>query len=147
MFVDVTGPRGRGFLGIEVKYHENMRSAPATDKGYTEMARQTGVFAEAALETLGRPPLQQLWLDHLLALRLRAAAAARWDWGVFVLLYPSRNTRCDDAAVRYRGCLTDGSTFRTLTLEDYLDALVNPAGPGWAQELRGRYLGHPTSGK
>lgn len=141
VFVDATGPRGRGFLGIEVKYHEDMRGDSAKDKGYADLAARTGVFLDAALPALGRRPLQQLWLDHLLALRMLQADAGTWDWGVFVLSHPSANTACRQVGLAYQASLADDSTYRTLSLEDYLDALVRVAGPGWAQDLRDRYLG------
>lgn len=67
--------------------------------------------------------------------------AGTWDWGVFALLYPSANTACRKVGLACRASLADDSTFRTLTLEDYLDALVRVAGPAWAQDLRDRYLG------
>lgn len=60
-----------GFLGVEVKYHENLRVKAATHKPrYDEVAEAAGCFRPDALEELRHPPLQQLWLDHLLALSM-----------------------------------------------------------------------------
>jgi len=107
----------------------------------TPTSRRTGAFLNETFPALGRPPLQQLWLDHLLALRMLEVDAGTWDWGSFALLYPSANTACHKVGLAYRAGLADDSTYLTLSLETYLDALVTVAGPGWAQDLRDRYLG------
>lgn len=141
VFVQATGPRGRGFVGIEVKYAEDMKVRAATDRGYEELARGTGVYREEALEHLLRPPLQQLLLDHLLALRMVSVDSAMWDWGKFVVLYPSGNTACADSASRYEEGLRDASTFGTITFETYLTALAGAGAARLAADLSARYLG------
>jgi hypothetical protein len=66
VFVAYHGDRGRGFLAIEVKYHENLRGSTATGPAqrYPTIAQAHGIFRESALPTLQTLPLQQLWLDH-----------------------------------------------------------------------------------
>ncbi len=81
---------------------------PATTKGDTdELAGTHGAFRPDSLADLHRLPLQQLWLDHLLALQLRANPEDGWDEGTFVLLSPTGNIHCTRAAQRYRSCLSD----------------------------------------
>lgn len=141
VFLEAAGPKGRGFVGVEVKYHESMRVSPAVDRGYANMARATGVFREEAIARLLRPPLQQLLLDHLLALRLQAAEIDRWNWGVFVLLAPNENAACNEVASTYASALTDTGTFLQISLELLFDALEQAAHKPWVADLRRRYLG------
>jgi len=77
VFVEYQRVEGRAFLDIEVKYHENMKVSDAADPNgrYPEIARSTHAPRDEASGALGRPPLQQLSLDHLLVLRLRDEAA------------------------------------------------------------------------
>src|SRR5512134_1958806 len=56
-----------GFVGIEVKYHENMRDSSADHKPrYDEVAGAIGCFCDDR-SRLMRAPIQQIWRDHLLA--------------------------------------------------------------------------------
>jgi len=84
----------KGFLGIEVKYHENLVSTEYIDKDglhgktssrsesvqasavqqdfrpnkrYMEVADQSRWFNKASYPALGKSPLVQIWRDHLLA--------------------------------------------------------------------------------
>lgn len=147
VFVDATGPRGRGFIGIEVKYHESMRVAAAKDRGYGNLARSTSAFRDDAIDWLVRPPHQQLLLDHLLALRLQQVDAEDWDWGMFALLYPGENTACATVAASYASGLADPSTFRTITLEKFCRALTANSAESWVTELITRYLPGEVCGR
>jgi hypothetical protein len=144
VFVSYTGPGGKGFLGIEVKYHENLSGTLARDEHqrYPAIARRHATFRDEAISELQRLPLQQLWLDHLLALQLRADPDDDnvWDEGTFVLLYPSGNTHCVKAAGRYRDCLTDPSSFDARHLEDIVDAIREITGNGWIDAVHDRYF-------
>jgi hypothetical protein len=129
----------RTFIGIEVKYHENMRVSAARHQAlYDDLARSSDVFMDDALGVLSRPPLQQLWLDHLLALVLR-----RTDPGLagvrFVLCAPTANIACTDVATMYRSTLRYDETFGHLSLDQLVSALKHVAVPA-ADELRSRYL-------
>ena len=68
VFVDYTAKDGsRRFLGIEVKYHEDLSDKPASHKSrYDEVAEAMGCFRED-IGPLKEKPLQQIWRDHLLA--------------------------------------------------------------------------------
>jgi hypothetical protein len=141
VFVEATGPRGRGFIGIEVKYHESMKVAPATDRGYARLARSTGIFREDALPMMMMPPHQQLLLDHLLALRLQHVHADYWDWGMFALLHPRGNEACAAVASSYAASLASSSSFRVLTLDQFCEGLATASAEPWVAELSRRYLG------
>jgi len=58
----------KGFIGIEVKYHENLKNKPAEIKDrYFEVASAMGCFKDKCLNVLQLSPLEQIWRDHLLA--------------------------------------------------------------------------------
>ncbi len=141
VFVEASGPAGRGFVGIEVKYHEDMKVKAATDRGYEAMAREAGIFKGEAVPSLLRPPLQQLLLDHLLAVRFAKAHPDRWDWGRFAVLYPSENTACSTVVNTYQSRLRDARSFQALTLEMFIEALRHGGGDTLAEQLQQRYLG------
>ena len=69
VYVTFSSPNGsKGFIGIEVKYHENLSGKSASHKErYEQIASQMNCFKETSLERLKRQPLQQIWRDHLLA--------------------------------------------------------------------------------
>jgi hypothetical protein len=144
VFVSYTGPGGKGFLGIEVKYHENLSGRPARDElqRYPAIARKHAIFSDDAIPELQRLPLQQLWLDHLLALQLgtNPGHTDDWDEGTFVLLYPDGNTHCAKAERRYRDCLTDPSSFDARHLEDVVRAIRSVTGNGWIDAVHDRYF-------
>lgn len=142
VFVDYDGDRGRSFLGVEVKYHENLRGSPASDKNgrYAELAKETRVFDESTFRVLSTLPLQQIWLDHLLALRMLAAREDGWDAGTFVLLHPVGNTRCTSAASDYGRCLTDRDTFDARTLDDVVRAVGIATTDSWVDDVAARFL-------
>jgi hypothetical protein len=63
-----TASGGRGFIGIEVKYHEDLRGGAGEHHArYDEIAARMGCFAPQASASLHSAPLQQIWRDHLLA--------------------------------------------------------------------------------
>ena len=102
VFVDYLTSGGEpAFLGIEVKYHEDLRGPTPTEKRsrYDEVARASGAFVTT--DGLWAPVLWQLWLDHLLALSYLQGSDA-YAHGSFVLLAPAGNLPCRQAAARYR---------------------------------------------
>jgi hypothetical protein len=141
IFVEYECAQGPAFLGIEVKYHEDLGGTKAADPDgrYPIMARELGIFRYDSYADLARLPLQQLWLDHLLALRLKASDS-RWVSGTFVLLAPLANPECARAARSYRGHLLDPSTFEYRTIEDLVTALRFASGAAWTHEVFDRYL-------
>lgn len=142
VFVAYTGSRGRSFLGIEVKYHEDLSGIPASDPDgrYPRIASRHKVFREDRLTHLSKLPLQQIWLDHLLALQLRANPGDGWDGGSFVLLYPVGNLACATVAADYRRCLSDEATFDVRTLDDLVHAARLSTTASWPDDVYARYL-------
>jgi hypothetical protein len=130
------------FIGIEVKYHENLGGSGAKDKPrYEEVAANSGAFRDPADADLRKNPLQQLWLDHLLALSMLDADAEDWGGGGrFVFLHPTANRRCAQAAATYRQHLTSLETFEARTLEEIVAAIRWHCDDPWIREFTNRYV-------
>lgn len=148
VFVTYRGPRGRGFVAIEVKYHEDLRGGAArNDERYRALSVSHRLASEAALPRLEAPPLQQLWFDHLLALQMLSVDADHWQEGQFVVVHPAENRHCADAVARYRELLSRQDTFDVLTLENAVDGLMSITSAPWVAALRERYLGEEVAPK
>lgn len=116
--IEHTTPSGGvGIIAIETKYHEDLRGKPVPMKPrYGEVADASGVFRPEGRAELEQLPLQQIWLDHLLALAWQQADGL--DSALFVLVHPALNLAVDRAAVRYAQHLVEGDdSFQALTLE------------------------------
>ena len=132
---------GRGFIGIEVKYHESLQEPAATNRPrYDEVAAEMGCFHDASLPILHDAPLQQFWRDHLLAGSMISDGALGYTEGAFVVVYPAANTCCRSAVRKYRECLKDASTFDAWTLEEFVGILSHNTSEPWVDDFRGRYL-------
>ncbi len=130
---------GRGFIGIEVKYHEGLGDEEAAHRErYDEVAVEMGAFLRARLPDLKRRPLEQIWRDHLLAGALKSVDG--YEEGTFVFLYPEGNSNCAEAVEAYRGCLADASTFDAWTLESLVSSLERSSRATWIDAFRRRYL-------
>lgn len=128
-----------GFVGIEVKYHENLRGpAGANKRRYDEVASMMGCFVPASLERLKTAPLQQIWRDHLLAGVTRIVD--KYADGLFVMLYPALNRDVADATKAYSACLSSSSSFAAWTLEDFTRRLQRHAVGPWLERFVDRYL-------
>ena len=140
VFMTFATPSGRkGFVGIEVKYHENLLGKAARHKDrYDDIAAAMGCFAAGAATALKRQPLQQVWRDHLLAGILRHADG--FDDGLFMMLYPKGNPHCRAAVSEYRKCLVRSDTFVGLTLEDLLAEIGRHTGAPWVHRVYDRYV-------
>jgi hypothetical protein len=130
----------KGFVGIEVKYHEALGDSPAPHRvRYDELAALMGAFDPAAASSrLQEKPLQQIWRDHLLAGSL--LATDEFEDGFFVFLYPERNVACEAAIREYRSCLVSEDTFDAWTLEQFMAAVLEAGGGRWAGTVVERYL-------
>jgi len=140
VFIEYRDPRGRrGFIGIEVKYHENLRDQPAPHrKRYDEVADAMGCFKKDRRPTLRSQPLQQIWRDHLLAGAIRARDA--FDDGFFAFLYPIGNTCCLRAIDDYRQSLASTDTFEAWQLESLCKHIASHTEAGWIRDFIDRYL-------
>ena len=150
VFIEYDNKRKKkGFIGIEVKYAENMRGdktkASATydkhKKRYLAIAKEAGVFPNSSIQILRELPLQQIWRDHLLAFATRKD----YDEGFFVFLYPEKNRQCHNAVTEYLNYLNTKDERRSIfyprTLETFIGALYRIKRATWVKELRERYLG------
>jgi hypothetical protein len=143
VFVEHATPRGgRGFIGIEVKYHEGLGDPPAEHRPrYDEVTAAMGCFKPDRVSGLRRKPIEQLWRDHILAGSMLLDPAPGWEAGLYVFLYPEGNEACRAAAQLYRDCLTNTQTFDAVTLEAVVAAIEAETDAPWIRELRDRYLG------
>ena len=137
-YKDVDGRSG--FLGIEVKYHENLEKGKNYYRSrYDEVANEMACFNSDALGQLRQPgPLQQMWRDHLLV-------GAHWmndgfDAGTFVFLYPEVNTVCASAASEYQNCLRDQTSFIAWTIDAFVACLMFNSDARWIRQFYARYL-------
>ena len=139
----------RGFLGIEVKYHENLKKKEKDNPylahctRYDEVAAKMGCFHEEHLEKLRQSRqkadgLQQMWRDHLLMGAHREVDG--FDDACSVLLYPAVNTTCEAAVADYRHCLSDAGTFEAWTLEAFVACLRQHTDAAWGRLFYDRYL-------
>jgi hypothetical protein len=142
VFVTYMSASGQaGFIGVEVKYVEDLDVPPARHRArYDEVAEAMGCFALEALPRLRRKPIEQLWRDHLLAGSLLLDAESGLERGTFAVVYPSGNKIVARAIEEYRACLTSSETFRAWTLEAVLDAIEGTGAGIWASDVRERYL-------
>jgi hypothetical protein len=130
-----TGPSQAALIGVETKYHEHAKpeKAPRAEAlaRYTEITERSGAFLPGWQARVLGTDLQQIWLDHLLALSMLLHRSGRWTWARFVLVYPAANPSFAGAAVRYAALLRDPRTYEARTLESLLAD---------APELAGRHL-------
>lgn len=154
VFVEYERDGQHGFLGIEVKYAESLREEPPKKSAeifekhsvrYTELTEAHGVFAPNVIDTLRRPPLSQIWRDHLLCIALLNHSERKFKEGAFVFLFPSLNKQCQDGVTEYAKYLTSSddkiSGFCPKHLEDFIHTIANHYNTDWSSELRSRYLG------
>ncbi len=140
VFIEYETSGQKGFLGIEVKYHENLANPAAKHRDrYSEVAAAMGCFSQSADAELRGRPLQQIWRDHLLAGSLLLADEG-YDRGAFVFLHPADNECCTSALSEYQRYLTDSDTFFVWTLESVVKAAREAGAQSWIDEVEDRYL-------
>ena len=141
-FILDLGNDKKGVIGVETKYHEDPKRMPYPNddrlKQYRKVSAESGVIDNNTVTTILDTELQQIWLDHLLALSMPQHPSNEWAWAKFVLVYPSRNPSFADVAHQYRERLLNQDTFGVSTIEDLLDAGVLPSELTTA--FRERYL-------
>ncbi|MBT7095001.1 MAG: hypothetical protein HN936_17270 [Bacteroidetes bacterium] len=131
-----------GILGVETKYHEDCKreKIPRDDRlrRYKEVTDKSGAFEPEACNTILGTNLQQIWLDHLLALSMVQHTSHKWSWAKFVLVYPARNISYARATENYTKILKDSSTFGVSTIESLLQA--NQLSTENTEAFKERYL-------
>ena len=131
----------KGFIGIEVKYHENLKNKPAEIRDrYFKVASTMGCFKDSCLDVLQLSPLEQIWRDHLLAGSLLYSLKDDFKDGIYVFLFPKDNLHCQEAVEQYRQCLTIDRTFESWTLESVAEAIKQNTDKKWIDEVIDRYL-------
>jgi hypothetical protein len=134
------------FVGIEVKYHEDMTQDPGSpDKPrYTEVAGASSVFRDPDAPALRARPLRQLWFDHLLALSMLGNGDGRFGRSRFVLLAPAINRPVAEVDALYRAHLADALTYERRTLEEIVAVIDGFTDEPWVSDFQRRYL-RPTT--
>ena len=133
----------RGLLGVETKYHEDCRreAKPASDSRitrYSLVSERSGAFLPGAVDAIVGTELQQIWLDHLLALSMTQDESEPWHWTGFALVHPARNPSYARAMERYCKFLRQPDILTVSTLESLLNADVLPA--EMSEAFKQRYL-------
>lgn len=130
------------FVGIEVKYHENLLGKAGENKlRYDEVADLMGCFQgrqDRAL--LKASPLQQIWRDHLLAGITLIEDKDKYADALFVTLYPRENKHVSEALEDYTQQLVNSHTFAQWTLEDFVAAIRGSSNAEWIDCFVDRYL-------
>ncbi len=142
--------KGKGFLGIEVKYIETLaeESKQKAEKifsnhrdRYIEISKESSIFKNSALDKLQTPPLSQIWRDHMLAISLKQD----YQEGYFVFIYPEKNLNCQKALDKYDSVLisknSSDNMFLKLTLEKCINILESITDSAWVKEFKARYIG------
>ncbi len=140
VFLTHRTPSGRmGFMGFEVRYHEDLTEAPLLHWPRSDViAGAMGVFVHERLPRLQRMPYQQLFRAHLLAGILLERGAV--EKGLFALIYPRANFTCERVVSGYRESLTSFESFEGRTIEEIIDAIRAETDAPWASEFVARYV-------
>ena len=137
-----------GFVGIEVKYHENPYKVDAEEERrsyyknhvrYEKIAVDMDCFLPEKLDIVRGKPIQQFWRDHLLVGSLKRAD--RFDDAFFAILQPEDNAVCTKAVKEYTTCLVANcESVLNWTLERFHELLASYSSADWINEFRARYL-------
>ncbi|MDP9067396.1 MAG: hypothetical protein M3N53_03470 [Actinomycetota bacterium] len=132
----------KGVIGVETKYHEFAikEAVPRGDKllRYTEVSERSNCFKKDWPRHILGSTLQQLWLDHLLALSMTQHPSHEWTWAKSLVVFPHNNSSFATATESYRVVLENTTAFETRTVETLLDAHVLL--PDLESDFRERYL-------
>lgn len=141
-FIMDLGDGTQGVLGMEIRYHEHAKpESPPSDeriKRYAQVTDESGIMSRQAMETILGTELQQIWLNHLLAVSMPLHDSRQWSWARFVLVHPQKNPSYARAAERYRTLLSKPEVFEVRTIESLLEAEVLPK--ELSEAFRSRYV-------
>lgn len=154
VFVSYNSIKGKpGFIGIEVKYSENLIDKPSTHKDrYKELTESSKLFKKGSLDLLKQRPIQQIWRDHLLSIAHLNHKNGNYEEGFFIYLFPKKNKECQDGVNKYITLFEsfDQNTkkyderltgFYIRYLDDFMIKLRHLTGQNWTKDLIDRYLG------
>jgi hypothetical protein len=102
------------------------------------VSERSGAFLPGAVDAIVGTELQQIWLDHLLALSMTQDESEPWDWTGFALVHPAKNPSYVRAVKRYRKFLRQPGDLLVATLESLLNAEVLPV--EMSEAFKQRYL-------
>lgn len=163
VFIEYTSNSGKkGFIGIEVKYAENLREGADSVKGilekqfcneprtrrdrYQELSQ--AIFNPEFYSKLEELPQFQIWRDHLLAVAMTKAFPEKYDEGLFLFLSPFSNNKCREGLDAYIAILNESGKEEGVTshfchawLEDYIFTLDKVFDDDWTKDMITRYLG------
>ncbi len=148
VFVEYDGIKGKGFIGIEVKYAETLNDVPASIKGkkYKEVAETSNVFTANGIKYLCTMPesLEQIWRDHLLALSILQHPSQKYQEGFFLYLYPKGNKECSEALSKYRKYLKSENPgengIHSIEMETLVEYIKQLTSADWIDKFYNRYL-------
>jgi len=132
----------KGFLGIEVKYAEDLSDKPSSHKeNYENISISSKIFEMSNLDKLKEKPIQQIWRDHLLALSL-FITNDNYSIGDFIYLYPKDNINCEEGIIKYKQTFKEDVEcyFLPLTLEKLVETIKKYCDDNWIAEFENRYL-------
>ncbi|MBE9469231.1 MAG: hypothetical protein IMY72_13040 [Bacteroidetes bacterium] len=132
----------KSFLGIEVKYSENLKDNPSSHKRrYEEISTESGFIDLTKIEDLKKKPVQQIWRDHLLTLSL-FITNLDYKRGDFIYLFPMGNNECVEAIKKYQKTfLPDKENyFKPLTIEKLTEKIKDYCSKKWIIDFKDRYL-------
>ena len=134
-----TADSGLGFLGVECKYHEDLRQSdvPKVRDVYKSFTAKSGLWREGAVEQLDRIGLRQFWLNTLLAQSL-LAKGDRYSEGACVI------TACQadqSARTAFASVQTQLATSSELAWQPWESIVSDIAGHDrWRRSFVERYL-------
>ena len=149
VFIEYKKNDEKSFLGIEVKYAEDLskdnekekeeRYFIAHEQEYTKITENHRFFKPDVIDKIRKSQCSQIWRDHLLSISLKSAK--KYDKGYFVFLYPSNNSECFKGIKDYMNFLEkpEDSIFE-LHLEELIGAIREKIKEDWTNELFHRYI-------
>jgi hypothetical protein len=132
-----TGAGNSGFVGVEVKYAEDLAAAqrkPANDK--YKAPTLTGSWKTGAVERLDKPKLRQFWYNQLLTQVVLASGEYDEGFGAVVACAADHSAREVTATVAAE--LTDPAALRFSSIEDVVASVQGH--DDWQTRFTERYL-------
>ncbi len=132
-----SGTGGRGFLGIEVKYAEDLKKSQTCKASQKFLsATSVGGWKPSAADALDRTGLRQFWYNTLLAQHVRRDGG--FDEGLSFVLARRDDVKARNAVDAVAEQLEDTSFIVFDSLEDVVDSVSGH--DEWRSMFRRRYL-------
>lgn len=128
---------GRGFLGIECKYAENLAKAhPKRAHDRFRSATADGPWRHGAAARLDQPRLRQFWYNQLLTQQVLATEAFTSGTGVVLACHDDATAR--EVVDTVSAELEDPTSLRFSSINDVVDAVIGHG--DWRRAFVERYL-------